>query len=146
VDHLDPTHAVVPTPDRGREGPPTGLSRSIVDTGACIRAGADALALVRDFLDQAARRTNDELVALIEEPPAPTGNARADALLGAIAEHLCAVRGVRCPAWTQDPERFLDRMWFVSRVPGCRAIAIAQAPISLKRRGIMWPARSLTRV
>jgi hypothetical protein len=63
-----------------------------------------------------------------------------------VAEHLVAVRGLPCPAWVHEPERFLGRFWFVSTVPGFRAVAIAQTPIALKRRGVFWPARSMERV
>ena len=82
----------------------------------------------------------------MEERPKPTGNPRGDALLGAIAEHLAAGVDTRAPAWTLEPSRFLDRFWFVSEVPGLRAISLAQSPVALKRRGILWPARSLARV
>jgi hypothetical protein len=45
-----------------------------------------------------------------------------------------------------EPQRFLDRFWFVSEVPGFRATAIAQAPAAFRRRGIFVPERSLHRV
>jgi hypothetical protein len=38
------------------------------------------------------------------------------------------------------------RFWFVSEVPGFRAIAIAQAPAAFRRRGVFIPERSLHRV
>ena len=83
---------------------------------------------------------------MIDERPALTGDSHADALIAAVGEHLAVERGVPCPVWTSEPERFLDRFWFVSTEPGFRAIAIAQTPVSLKRRGIFWPAGSLRRV
>jgi len=75
-----------------------------------------------------------------------TGDGRADALVAGIAEHLSATRGLPCPSWVRDEERFLDRFWFVSEVPEFRAVALAQTPIALKRRGVFWPARSMKRV
>lgn len=101
---------------------------------------------MREFLDQASRVGDAELAELIAARPEPTGSARADALLAGVAEHLAVTRHVRSPAWTQEEGRFLDRFWFVSDVPGFRAISLAQAPVALKRRGILWPARSLERV
>jgi hypothetical protein len=76
----------------------------------------------------------------------PTGDARADAYLGALAEHLAATHGLERPAWAVEPERFLDRFWFVSAVPGFRALAIAQAPAAFRRRGIFIAQGALQRV
>lgn len=123
-----------------------GRLLSLTETAARIGAGENVLAAVRDFLDQSGRRSRDELLELVSGRPDPTGSDRADALLGGIAEYFAVTRDFPCPHWTQEPERFLDRFWFVSEVPGFRAVAIAQTPISLKRRGIFWPRRSLTRV
>ena len=123
-----------------------GRRLTLRETGSRIDDGVDLLMVVREFLDQAGRADAPGLAAMIGERPELTGNTRADALIAAVAEHLAAVREIRCPAWTAGPERFLDRFWFVSPEPGFRAIAIAQTPVALKRRGILWPARSLQRV
>jgi hypothetical protein len=127
-------------------GPLGGRSLSLAEVATRIAAGDEPLAAVRDFLDQVARRRDDELAILIRERPEPTGNQKADALLAGVAEHLAAMRELPCPDWVHERERFLDQFWFVSTVPGFRAIAIAQTPIALKRRGIFWPSRSLERV
>lgn len=102
--------------------------------------------MVRDFLDVIGHSAPNEIAALIREKPQPTGDVRIDALLAGLAEHFSATREVPCPGWVNESDRFLDRFWFVSRVPGFRAMAIAQTPIALKRRGVFWPARSLQRV
>lgn len=119
---------------------------SVAETADRIVGGEDSLAAVRDFLDVVGHSVPDQISALIREKPQPTGDVRIDALLAGLAEHLSVTRGVPCPEWVHEPDRFLDRFWFVSRVPGFRAIAIAQTPIALKRRGVFWPARSLQRV
>lgn len=106
----------------------------------------DCLLSIRDFLDHAPHAGDAELAELIRERPQPIGDPRADALLAGVAEHLSATRNLPCPAWVREPERFLDRFWFVSDVPGFRAVALAQSPMALKRRGIFWPSRSLERV
>jgi hypothetical protein len=126
--------------------PHGGRTLSLAEAADRIAAGEETLDVARDFLDQVGRRSDGELAALIRERPEPTGRAEADALLAGLAEHLAAVRGLPCPAWVQEPERFLDRFWFVSAVPGFRATALAQTPIALKRRGVFWPARSMERV
>lgn len=123
-----------------------GRGASLVDVAVRVSEGEDVLQAVRDFLDQVNRRSEGELAELIRARPGPTGDQKADALLAGVAEHLAAVRGLRCPAWVREPERFLDSFWFVSHVPGFRATALAQTPMALKRRGIFWPARSLERV
>jgi hypothetical protein len=119
---------------------------SLAETASRVAAGVDLLPAVREFLDHAGRLTDEKLALLIRSRPPATGSREGDALLGGIAEHLAATRGVPCPAWTREPGRFLDRFWFVSPVPGFRAISLAQTPMALKRRGIFWPARSLERV
>jgi hypothetical protein len=111
----------------------------------CRRRRASRRA-VRDFLDQVDRRTSDELATLMRERPEPKGSLKADALLAGVAEHLAAVRHLQCEDWMTEPGRFLDRFWFVSSVPGFRAVALAQTPIALKRRGVFWPARSMEQV
>ena len=131
------------------DGPPLaarGTAATLADTAGRIARGEDVLPAARDFLDGAGRATPVELEALIRDEPPLTGSERGDALLAGLAEHFAATREVRCPAWTQAPGRFLDCFWFVSDTPGFRAISLAQSPVALKRRGIMWPARSLERV
>lgn len=78
--------------------------------------------------------------------PEPTGDPRADAYLGALAEHLAATRGLERPGWALEPGRFLDRFWFVSEVPGFRALAVAQSPAAFRRRGIFIAEGALQRV
>jgi hypothetical protein len=124
-------------PDDGPALASPGRRLTLRDAGARVDGGEDLLIVVREFLDQAGRADAHELAAMIGERPE---------LIAGVAEHLAVVREVRCPDWTSGPERFLDRFWFVSTEPGFRAIAIAQTPVALKRRGILWPARSLRRV
>jgi hypothetical protein len=82
----------------------------------------------------------------IRDRPLPTGDARADAYIGALAEHLAATPGLERPEWAVERERFLDRFWFVSDVPGFRALAIAQSPAAFRRRGIFIADGALQRV
>jgi hypothetical protein len=123
-----------------------GRSLSLAEVASTIAAGDEPLTAIRDFLDQVHRSGDDELAALIRERPELTGDRKSDVLVAGVAEHLAAVRGLSCPSWVLEQERFLDRFWFVSSVPGFRAMALAQTPIALKRRGVLWPARSLERV
>lgn len=135
-----------PGPPGEPERWPTKVAVSLAQTALRIATEGEIMPPVRDFLDQVGRVEEAVLERAIAEEPQPTGHAEADTLLAGVAEHLAATRGLRCPAWALAPGRFLDRMWFVSSVPGFRAIAIAQTPIALKRRGVFWPARSMVRV
>jgi hypothetical protein len=101
----------------------------------------------REFLDEFALRpdSRSRAEAIVEEPPS-TGDSRHDAYLAALAEHLAAAHDLERPAWSVQPGRFLDSFWFVSEVPGFRAISIAQAPAAFRRRGVFVPERSLHRV
>lgn len=123
------------------------LSQTLAGLAQRARAGEDFNHAVREFLDEFTLRGDDRSrVMAIEERPESTEDPRQDAYLGALAEHLAAVHDLTRPAWSLEPERFLERFWFVSDVPGFRAVSIAQAPAAFRRRGIFVPERSLHRV
>jgi hypothetical protein len=128
-------------PDEGR------LTQTLAAVAQRAREGEDFRHAVREFLDEFALRGDDlSRGESIERCPISTGDPRHDAFLGALAEHLAAVHRLTRPAWSVEPERFLDRFWFVSEVPGFRAVSIAQAPAAFRRRGVFVPERSLHRV
>lgn len=123
------------------------LTETLAGVSTRVRAGEEFGFAVREFLDEFGLRGDDRArAAAISAAPAPTGDRRYDAYLGALAEHLAAAHDLERPAWSIEPTRFLDRFWFVSEVPGFRAISIAQAPAAFRRRGIFVPERSLHRV
>lgn len=125
----------------------SGLTQTLAGVARRVRDGESFHYAVREFLDEFALRVDDEArVESIAERPESTGDPRHDAYLGALAEHLAAVYGLDRPSWSVEPERFLDRFWFVSEVPGFRAVSIAQAPAAFRRRGVFVPERSLHRV
>lgn len=122
------------------------FTQSLAGVAARTRTGESFRVAVRELLDEFALRARDDLRAraLVDEP-APTGDRRHDAYLGALAEHLAAIHGLARPAWAVDSSRFLDRFWFPSDVPGFRALAIAQSPAAFRRRGIFIAEGSLVR-
>lgn len=127
--------------------PPAGLRATLARVAQRAAAGEDFHHAVREFLGEYALRSDDRSrVEAISERPAPSGEPRFDAYLGALAEHLAAVDDLLRPGWSIEPERFLACFWFVSEVAGFRAVAIAQAPAAFRRRGIFIPERSLHRV
>lgn len=117
-------------------------------------AGVAGRALAGESFELAARELLDELALLrddeqrrraIVEEPRPTGDPRHDAYLGALGEHFALRFGIDRPPWVTRPQRFLDRFWFCSDVPGFRATAIAQSPAAFRRRGIFIAAGALKR-
>lgn len=126
---------------------PERLTQTLAGVGERVRGGEDFHRAVRDFLDEFALRSDDSLRSeAIAARPESTGESRYDAYLAALAEHLAAIHDLERPAWSVEPTRFLSRFWFVSEVPGFRAVSIAQAPAAFRRRGVFIPERSLHRV
>ena len=74
------------------------------------------------------------------------GDERGDALIGAIGEHLCRRWGLgEPPSWTNDPERFLARPWFMGP-ERMKAFLLAESPSAFRRRFIFTEAEPLRRV
>lgn len=98
-----------------------------------------------DFVDDLRWARDDEDAAdRIRERPCDL-NARADAYLGALAEHVAAKHGLSAPAWSAEPGRFLPRIWW-PRYLGLWARAIVESPAAFRRRGILLGAGMLNRV
>jgi hypothetical protein len=125
----------------------SSLTETLARVAARTRSGEDFRVAVREFLGEFPLRL-DEVArsAAISERPEPTGDPRCDAYLGALAEHIAALYDIERPAWAIEPDRFLETWWFVSDVPGFRAISIAQAPAAFVKHGVLVPERSLHRV
>lgn len=125
----------------------SAFAQSLAGVARRVLSGETFAFAVREFLDEFQLLPDDELrrEAISERPPV-SGDRRHDAYLAALGEHLALQHGLERPAWTCEPDRFLDRFWFVSDVKGFRALAIAQAPAAFRRRGVFLPARSLRRV
>lgn len=127
--------------------PDSAFGQSLAHAGWRVRAGEELRFAVREFLDEFGLLPRLDLMErALHERPEPTGSAPADAYLGALAEHLAAQHGLDRPAWAVEPERFLDRFWFQSYVPGFRALAIAESPAAFRRRGIFVSEGALRRV
>lgn len=127
--------------------PDSAFVQSLEHVSERVRRGEELRFAVREFLDEFSLLPREHLMQrAIRRRPEPTGSARADAYLGALAEHLAVTRGIERPAWAVAPERFLDRFWFASDVPGFRALAIAESPAAFRRRGIFIAEGALQRV
>lgn len=127
--------------------PDTSFRQTLALVSERVRAGEELRFCLREFLDEFSLLPREALRArAIRARPEPTGDPRADAYLGALAEHLAAAHGLKRPAWSVESQRFLERFWFVSEVPGFRALAIAQSPAAFRRRGIFIATGALQRV
>lgn len=127
--------------------PDSAFQQTLALVSARVRSGEELRFAVREFLDEFALLARDDLRArAIAERPEPTGDAHADAYLGALAEHFAVTGGLDRPSWVTEAGRFLDRFWFVSDVVGFRALAIAQSPAAFRRRGIFIAEGALQRV
>lgn len=121
-----------------REQGIVGTGQSLAEVSRRVRQGEDVFFAVREFLDGVGlvSETGGDLDALIAERPEPVGDARHDALLGALAEHIALHHDLPVPVWTRDADRFLKVWWFPSSLRGTDAMAIAQSPVAYRRRGI----------
>jgi hypothetical protein len=127
--------------------PDEAFGQSLAAAADRVRAGEDMRFAVRELLDEFALLPRRDLrERAISDRPRRTGDQRADAYLGALAEHLAAEHGLGRPPWAIEPERFLERFWFPSDVRGFRATAIAQSPAAFRRRGIFIARGALQRV
>jgi hypothetical protein len=98
--------------------------------------------LVWEFLEEYRWESADKQVGLLQEEPEPVGDERWDALLAALAEHLCAEHGLAPPEWVEP--RVLRRAWFPARLAVQRTDALVRAPAAFRKHGVYLSAHDLT--
>ncbi len=81
----------------------------------------------------------------LRQPPT-TGDIRWDALLAGVADREARSAGVSVPVWTKDDAYFLDEAWFVTEVPGLRAMIFRDTPAELALRNVYLDPRELESV
>lgn len=121
---------------------------SLADLSEALHAAPkdlDRRLLALEFLQEFDGEPAEARQALLGDRPPSTGDARWDALIGALAEHLAFHHDLAYPQWAEEPDRFLDRWWFPINTPSTRAAAIAHAPAALARRGVFVERRDLVR-
>jgi len=114
-----------------------------------IIAGQPGEKALPEFLDTFYLAPTDEirLSALEDEPPA-TGDARMDALAGAIADYLSKRYLLpRAPEWAFKPQRFLDDPWHLSpfESDAMREYLTFTSPAEFRSRNIFTEERPLRR-
>ena len=94
---------------------PTTLAKAVER----IQAGSPREVVLAEFVDTFdLAKTDHEKLASIEREPKLTGDARLDALVGAMAEYLAKQRRLgRVPHWVCDPARKLAEPWFTAESP-----------------------------
>lgn len=105
---------------------------------------ADAVRLAFQFVERYDRAAASDRPGMVVDEPAAVGDPRFDALLAAVVEFCCARHHNLAPSWVGDPNRFLQRWWFVSGLRSLHADAIAHSPISFARRGVFITENALT--
>lgn len=83
---------------------------------------------------------------LLAPRPTSTGRPAWDAVLAGVSEMLAARHGLRVPAWTVEPDRFLSTWWFFTDRPTWMVSAFTAAPAALANRGVFIHAAAFESV
>jgi hypothetical protein len=97
--------------------------------------------LVWEFLEEYRWEPAETQVNLLRAEPSPVGDERWDALLAALAEHLCAQHDLAPPEWAES--RVLRRAWFPAELAIQRADALVRAPAAFRKHGVYLSAHDL---
>lgn len=122
---------------------------TLADAVENIQAGSAREIVLAEFVDTFdLAKTDADRYASIEREPKLTGDARLDALVGAIAEYLAKQRKLgRVPHWVCDPARKLDQPWFTVANPtdAMREFLTFSSPAEFSSRNIFTEERPLRR-
>src|SRR5580698_252436 len=114
-----------------------------------IQAGSAQDAMLAEFVDTFdSAKSDGDRYASVEAEPALTGDARLDALVGAIAEYLAKQRRLgRVPRWVSGPKRRLSTPWFTTASPtdAMREYLTFASPAEFASRNIFTEERPLRR-
>jgi len=130
----------MPRAENSRHGTLAGAVRSHLETGSAFRF--HLASFLDDFYTD---RTATGRRARIEDEAPLTGDERFDALMGAIAEHLCRRWQLgQPPEWTENPARFLKRPWFLGS-ERMKPVYLVESPSAYRRRFIFTEMEPLRR-
>ncbi len=122
---------------------------TLADAVDRIQAGSARDVVLAEFVDTFdLAKTDQDRYSSIEREPKLTGDARLDALVGAIAEYLAKQRRLgRVPHWAADPARRLTSPWFTTVSPsdGMREYLTFSSPAEFASRNIFTEERPLRR-
>ena len=122
---------------------------TLAETYERILAGADGDVALAEFLDTfyLTGTADARLETLRREPPL-TGDARLDALAGAVAEYLARQYELTSiPSWAFEPSRYLEHAWHTCSIdsPGMREYLTFSSPAEFASRNIFTEERPLRR-
>jgi len=141
-----------------RAGPRRSNSLTAAATAGGIRTAlrrgdpAEALRWVAQLIDGIERAPAALRPKLVARRPLHTGEQRWDAMLAGAVEHVSHRVGLPVPPWSVEPDRFLDRFWFVIESvlgrpsPALAVSAFMESPPALANRGVFVHASSLESV
>jgi hypothetical protein len=122
---------------------------TLAQTAERIASGEAVEIALPEFLDEfyLAGASGRQAPMLKDEPP-PTGDARIDALLGAVAEYLAHQHGLpSVPKWAFGAGRYLDHAWHASPFAdaGFREFLTFSSPAEFSSRNIFTEESPLRR-
>jgi hypothetical protein len=117
---------------------------TLAEVARRISAAAAFGPTLSEFLDEFYQNP-ERRAAMIAEEPARLADVRAQAMLGAVGEHLARRWNLAVPAWTNDPSRFLHEPYFTTPIENLKAMLLAQSPLAFRRRLIFTEAEPLRR-
>jgi hypothetical protein len=130
------------------EKPKANLTRpgTLLKVLQLVHEGEELRFCMAGFLDDFYR---DEHAASrarrLAEDPGLSDDRKMNSLLGAIGEHLSIRWNIgAAPAWTNQPERFLDQPWFMGH-ERMKGFMLAESPLAFRRRFIFTEAEPLRR-
>lgn len=106
----------------------------------------EMLRYLAGLVDEIGRMPPGDAGAALGREPEEVGDPRGDALLAGVVEWLAHRGGIRTPAWTRQPRRFLDQWWFVTPYRSLHASALVETPAELANRGVFLHRSSLESV
>ncbi len=96
----------------------------------------DALRLLFGFADDFRGSSQPGKIALLQEEPPATGDARFDAALAGTAEFFAREGGIPAPRWVDASNRFVEPWWFAASRPAFEAYTLAHTPAVFARHGV----------
>jgi transcriptional regulator with XRE-family HTH domain len=106
----------------------------------------DAVRLLFGFADDFRGSSPPGKIALLQQEPPSTGDARFDAALAGTAEFFAREGQIPAPNWVEDPRRFVEPWWFVASKPAFEAYVLAHTPAVFARHGVFIAREVFDRV
>lgn len=104
------------------------------------------LQLLDDYESLVRRLGVSQAAEVFSSEPPLTSDARVDAALAALAEHLARRDSWPVPRWATNPTRRTLDWWFVDDLPALQAFALRESPLSFRKRGVFIGDGGLHRV